>query len=139
MRRMPKRINDNKKKLMLSFNSRFKFFLTDVISLVCYSNFSDIFDVEWFIATLAPDVHILKEIPRRLRITREMLYSTRAPRRSEPEHYIRYILPLLRRKKVCVCARTCTHGPQICIVLSLRVLPSYLTPSACFDSFRQFV
>lgn len=63
------------------------------------SNFSDVFDVDWFIASLAPDVNILKEIPARLRITREMLYSTRAPRRSEPEYYTRYILPLLKRKK----------------------------------------
>lgn len=63
------------------------------------SNFSDVFDAEWFIASLAPDVHILKEIPARLRITKEMLYSTRAPRRSEPDYYIRYILPLLKRKK----------------------------------------
>ncbi|KAH7297481.1 hypothetical protein KP509_26G071200 [Ceratopteris richardii] len=63
------------------------------------SNFSDIFDVEWFTASLAPDVNILKEIPARSKIKREMLYSTRAPRRSEPEYYIRYILPLLKRKK----------------------------------------
>ncbi|KAI5063259.1 hypothetical protein GOP47_0022253 [Adiantum capillus-veneris] len=63
------------------------------------SNFSDVFDAEWFIASLAPDVRILKEIPARLRITREMLYSTRAPRRSEPNFYIRYVLPLLKRKR----------------------------------------
>ena len=73
-----------------------------MVFVLFYSNFSDIFDIEWFIATLAPDVQILKEVPSRLRITREMLYSTRAPRRSEPEHYIRSILPLLRRKNAFV-------------------------------------
>lgn len=63
------------------------------------SNFSDIFDVDWFIAALAPDVVIVKEVPAKLNIARELLYSTRAPRKSEPEYYLQNVLPLLQRKK----------------------------------------
>lgn len=63
------------------------------------SNFSDIFDLEWFIAALAPDLVIVKEVPAKLKIARELLYSTRAPRKCEPQYYIRNILPLLKRKK----------------------------------------
>lgn len=60
------------------------------------SNFSDIFDVDWFIGTLAPDVPIIKELPSRFK---GRPYSTRVPRKCIPDYFISKILPTLRKKK----------------------------------------
>eukprot|EP00249_Psilotum_nudum_P009158 c21743_g1_i2 orf=800-2347(-) len=63
------------------------------------SNFSDIFDVDWFIAALASDVVIVKELPRWLKVLERRLMSMRVPRKSTPEYYRRRVLPILKRKK----------------------------------------
>lgn len=63
------------------------------------SNFSDIFDVDWFISTLALDVPIIKELPSRLEIGEERIYSTRVPRKCTPEYFRDKVLPLLQKKK----------------------------------------
>eukprot|EP00250_Pteridium_aquilinum_P020995 c25006_g2_i1 orf=167-1915(+) len=60
------------------------------------SNFSDIFDVEWFISTLAKDVKIIKELPA---ILHKKVYSARVPRRCKPEYFLAKTLPILRKKK----------------------------------------
>ncbi|KAL4568254.1 hypothetical protein LXL04_023862 [Taraxacum kok-saghyz] len=63
------------------------------------SNFSDIFDVDWFITYLSKDVHVIKQLPT---IEGKPLrpYRTRVPRRCDPECYQSRVLPLLERKKV---------------------------------------
>ncbi|KAL4585093.1 hypothetical protein LXL04_009707 [Taraxacum kok-saghyz] len=63
------------------------------------SNFSDIFDVDWFITYLSKDVNVIKQLPT---IEGKPLhpYRTRVPRRCDPECYQARVLPLLERKKV---------------------------------------
>ncbi|KAH7291101.1 hypothetical protein KP509_29G000500 [Ceratopteris richardii] len=63
------------------------------------SNFSDIFDVEWFINTLSFDVKIVKELPTSFRITEDRIYSTRVPRKCKPDYFKDRVLPLLQRKR----------------------------------------
>ncbi|MCO5548509.1 hypothetical protein L7F22_001969 [Adiantum nelumboides] len=63
------------------------------------SNFSDIFDVEWFISTLASDVTIVKELLPSLGINKDKIYSMRVPRKCTPEYFKDRVLPLLQKKK----------------------------------------
>ncbi|KAJ7524809.1 hypothetical protein O6H91_17G023100 [Diphasiastrum complanatum] len=65
------------------------------------SNFSDIFDVNWFIKILAPDVVVIKQLP--LTISKAMtkrLVSMRVPRKCSPQYYKSKILPVLQKKQV---------------------------------------
>ncbi|KVH96557.1 GDP-fucose protein O-fucosyltransferase [Cynara cardunculus var. scolymus] len=63
------------------------------------SNFSDIFDVDWFISYLSKDVKIVKEVPM---IEGRSIhpYQMRIPRKCDPECYHSRALPLLEKKKV---------------------------------------
>ncbi|KAL3514855.1 hypothetical protein ACH5RR_027572 [Cinchona calisaya] len=62
------------------------------------SNFSEIFDVDWFISYLAKDVKIIKELP--LRRGRQWIpYSTRVPRKCNERCYITRVLPVLSKKQ----------------------------------------
>lgn len=65
------------------------------------SNFSDIFDVDWFINSVATDVKVIKELPQseRSHILKQMS-SMRVPRKVTPHYYLTRILPTLRRKHV---------------------------------------
>ena len=70
---------------------------------ICYcycSNFSDIFDVNWFISSLSSDVPIVKKLPLKPELSEERIYSTRVPRKCEAEYFKEKVLPLLQRKKV---------------------------------------
>ncbi|KAJ9560661.1 hypothetical protein OSB04_005821 [Centaurea solstitialis] len=63
------------------------------------SNFSDIFDVDWFISYLSKDVKIVKEVPM---IDGRSIhpYQMRIPRKCDPECYHSRALPILEKKKV---------------------------------------
>ncbi|XP_076920033.1 protein ROOT HAIR SPECIFIC 17-like [Bidens hawaiensis] len=63
------------------------------------SNFSDIFDVDWFMSYLSKDVSIVKELPM---IDGKIFqpYRTRVPRMCDLECYESRVLPLLVNKKV---------------------------------------
>ncbi|KAL7604932.1 hypothetical protein Lser_V15G17074 [Lactuca serriola] len=63
------------------------------------SNFSDIFDVDWFITYLSKDVNVVKQLPT---IDGKSLhpYRTRIPRRCDAECYESRVVPLLEKKKV---------------------------------------
>ncbi|XP_076957548.1 protein ROOT HAIR SPECIFIC 17-like [Bidens hawaiensis] len=63
------------------------------------SNFSDIFDVDWFMSYLSKDVSIVKELPM---IDGKIFqpYRTRVPRMCDLECYESRVLPLLEKKKV---------------------------------------
>ncbi|KAL1344007.1 hypothetical protein HN51_017929 [Arachis hypogaea] len=63
------------------------------------SNFSEIFDVEWFISFLSKDVKIIKELPAKVG-RRSSLYSMRVPRKCSERCYINRILPILQKKHV---------------------------------------
>ncbi|KAF5734907.1 hypothetical protein HS088_TW15G00404 [Tripterygium wilfordii] len=65
------------------------------------SDFVDIFDVDWFIASLAKDVTIVKRVPDKvMRSMDKPPYTMRVPRKSPPEYYIDQVLPVLLRRQV---------------------------------------
>ncbi|OIW07936.1 hypothetical protein TanjilG_20037 [Lupinus angustifolius] len=61
------------------------------------SNFSEIFDVDWFISYLSKDVKIIKQLPRKGGKTLSA-YSMRVPRKCNERCYINRILPVLMKK-----------------------------------------
>ncbi|KAG9141753.1 hypothetical protein Leryth_018128 [Lithospermum erythrorhizon] len=61
------------------------------------SNFSEIFDVDWFISSLEKDVTIIKELPATGGKTLTP-YSTRVPRKCNEQCYQDRVLPLLKKK-----------------------------------------
>ncbi|KAK9102963.1 hypothetical protein Sjap_020217 [Stephania japonica] len=65
------------------------------------SDFHDIFDVDWFISSLAKDVKVVKRVP--LKVARNMErppYTMRVPRKSTPIDYLDQVLPILLRRRV---------------------------------------
>ena len=65
------------------------------------SNFSEIFDVDWFISYLSKDVKIIKQLPRRGGKTLSP-YNMRVPRKCNERCYINRILPVLLKKHVSI-------------------------------------
>ncbi|KAF0894084.1 hypothetical protein E2562_033963 [Oryza meyeriana var. granulata] len=64
------------------------------------SDFSDIFDVDWFISYLSKDVTIVKSIPYEVMMSMDKLpWTMRAPRKSMPDFYIDEVLPILMRRR----------------------------------------
>lgn len=64
------------------------------------SDFSDIFDVDWFISYLSKDVTVVKRIPYEVMTSMDKLpWTMRAPRKSMPEFYIDEVLPILMRRR----------------------------------------
>ncbi|XP_068650340.1 O-fucosyltransferase 29-like [Aristolochia californica] len=65
------------------------------------SDFSNIFDVDWFILALSKDVTIVKRVPDKvMRSMEKPPYTMRVPRRSVPEYYLDQVLPILLRRTV---------------------------------------
>ncbi|KAG8368018.1 hypothetical protein BUALT_Bualt15G0001600 [Buddleja alternifolia] len=60
------------------------------------SNFSEIFDVDWFIKYLSRDVKIIKQLP----VKAGKVMTTRAPRKCNQKCYETRILPIFRKKHV---------------------------------------
>ncbi|KAM0844428.1 hypothetical protein ACQ4PT_057066 [Festuca glaucescens] len=64
------------------------------------SDFSDIFDVDWFISYLSKDVTVVKRIPYEVMTSMDKLpWTMRAPRKSMPEFYVDEVLPILMRRR----------------------------------------
>ncbi|KAM0925704.1 hypothetical protein ACQ4PT_004029 [Festuca glaucescens] len=64
------------------------------------SDFSDIFDVDWFISYLSRDVTVVKRIPYEVMTSMDKLpWTMRAPRKSMPEFYVDEVLPILMRRR----------------------------------------
>ncbi|OVA03190.1 GDP-fucose protein O-fucosyltransferase [Macleaya cordata] len=64
------------------------------------SDFLNIFDVNWFISSLAKDVTIVKRIPDKvMRSMEKPPYTMRVPRKSTPEYYLDQVLPILLRRR----------------------------------------
>lgn len=61
------------------------------------SNFSEIFDVDWFVSFLSKDVKVIKELPT---VRGKVLtpFTTRVPRKCTPKCYQNRILPLLVKR-----------------------------------------
>ncbi|XP_057978121.1 O-fucosyltransferase 29 [Malania oleifera] len=65
------------------------------------SDFFNIFDVNWFISSLAKDVTIVKRVPDKvMRSMEKPPYTMRVPRKSTPEYYLDQVLPILLRRRV---------------------------------------
>ncbi|XP_010264337.1 PREDICTED: uncharacterized protein At1g04910 isoform X2 [Nelumbo nucifera] len=63
------------------------------------SDFENIFDVDWFISSLAKDVTIVKRISDKvMRLMEKPPYTMRVPRKSTPEYYLDMVLPILKRR-----------------------------------------
>ncbi|KAK3132754.1 hypothetical protein QOZ80_6AG0527270 [Eleusine coracana subsp. coracana] len=63
------------------------------------SNFSEIFDIDWFISSLAKDVKIIKEPPAKGGKAMKP-YKMRVPRKCTPRCYLNRVLPALLKKHV---------------------------------------
>ena len=74
----------------LSSNS-FNFFMS--------SNFSEIFDIDWFISFLSKDVKIIKQLPKRGGRTWTP-YTMRVPRKCSERCYQNHVLPVLLKRHV---------------------------------------
>ncbi|XP_042506883.1 O-fucosyltransferase 16-like isoform X2 [Macadamia integrifolia] len=61
------------------------------------SNFSEIFDVDWFISSLSNDVKVIKQLPRR-RGRLWTPYTMRVPRKCTARCYQNRVLPVLLKK-----------------------------------------
>ncbi|KAL6506615.1 O-fucosyltransferase 16 [Orobanche hederae] len=61
------------------------------------SNFSEIFDVDWFMSYLEKDVKVIKELPRRRGQTWSP-YTMRVPRKCNEHCYISRLIPVLLKK-----------------------------------------
>ncbi|KAL9665623.1 hypothetical protein QQ045_021044 [Rhodiola kirilowii] len=65
------------------------------------SDFSQVFDVDWFISSLAKDVPVIKRVPNKvMKSMKKPPYSMRVPRKSSPEYYVDEVLPILLRRRV---------------------------------------
>ncbi|XP_022896635.1 O-fucosyltransferase 6-like isoform X2 [Olea europaea var. sylvestris] len=60
------------------------------------SNFSEIFDVDWFMTFLSKDVKIIKQLPESV----VKVITTRVPRKCTPKCYETRILPIFNKKHV---------------------------------------
>lgn len=61
----------------------------------------NIFDVNWFISSLAKDVTIVRKVPDKfMRSMEKPPYTMRVPRKSPPEYYLDQVLPILLRRHV---------------------------------------
>ncbi|KAG0490010.1 hypothetical protein HPP92_006873 [Vanilla planifolia] len=63
------------------------------------SDFSEIFDVDWFISFLSKDVKIVKQLPRIGKDIRGP-YTMRVPRKCNPRCYQTRVLPVILKKHV---------------------------------------
>ncbi|CAA6666747.1 unnamed protein product [Spirodela intermedia] len=64
------------------------------------SNFSDIFDVNWFIESLSKDVRIIKQLPRKSGKASLYPWTIRVPKKCTPRCYQNRVLPALLKKHV---------------------------------------
>uniref|UniRef100_A0A7N0RBU9 O-fucosyltransferase family protein n=1 Tax=Kalanchoe fedtschenkoi TaxID=63787 RepID=A0A7N0RBU9_KALFE len=65
------------------------------------SDFINIFDVDWFISSLAKDVPVVRRVPDDyMRSMEKPPYTMRVPRKSSPEYYLDEVLPILLRRHV---------------------------------------
>ncbi|RZC48573.1 hypothetical protein C5167_016994 [Papaver somniferum] len=63
------------------------------------SNFTEIFDVEWFIRSLSKDVKIIKQVPKKGGKVMTP-YTMRVPRKCTVKCYLSRVLPVLLKKHV---------------------------------------
>lgn len=83
--------------------------------LFLFSNFSEIFDVEWFISHLSRDVKVIKELPRKggkIWIP----YNMRVPRKCNERCYQIRVLPVLLKKHVSYYLKVISSAVLHCVL-----------------------
>lgn len=68
--------------------------------MLCCSNFTEIFDVDWFIKSLSKDVKIVKELPQKGGRPIWDPCKMRVPRKCNRRCYESRVLPVLKKKHV---------------------------------------
>lgn len=65
------------------------------------SNFSELFDADWFITFLRNDIRVIKQLPH---MGEKFVtpYTLRVPRKCTPKCYEDRVLPVLVKKRVSV-------------------------------------
>ncbi|KAL8092169.1 protein ROOT HAIR SPECIFIC 17 [Apium graveolens] len=63
------------------------------------SNFSEIFNIDWFISYLSKDVKIIKQLPERKGNVMTP-HNMRVPRKCDPTCYVNRVSPVLKKKNV---------------------------------------
>lgn len=71
----------------------------NLLSFSPCSDFSEIFDVDWFISFLSKDVKIIKQLPRKGGKTWTP-HSMRVPRKCSERCYNNRVLPVLLKRHV---------------------------------------
>ncbi|KAJ6840411.1 uncharacterized protein M6B38_309475 [Iris pallida] len=64
------------------------------------SDFTEIFDADWFISSLSKDVKTIKELPKKGGKVIRAPYNMRVPRKCTPRCYMNRVLPVLLKKHV---------------------------------------
>lgn len=84
-----------------AYHSQCFMLVCDAMSCFTFcSNFSEIFDVNWFTSYLSNDVKIIKQLPSSKGRKALSAYSMRVPRKCNERCYISRILPVLVKKRV---------------------------------------
>ncbi|XP_041996912.1 protein ROOT HAIR SPECIFIC 17-like isoform X2 [Salvia splendens] len=86
------------------------------------SNFSEIFNVGWFIKYLAKDVKIVAQLPE----TAGRIITTRSPRKCNKKCYETRIVPIYQRKRVGVCFFTMFTSFSVSISQRLKSVDKML-------------
>lgn len=111
------------------------------------SNFSEIFDVNWFTSYLSNDVKIIKQLPSSKGRKALSAYNMRVPRKCNERCYINRILPILVKKRVSFLFHKCATGAYCAVQLMILrsafiyqfdcylLLGRYITVVGNFNSF----
>lgn len=86
------------------------------------SNFSEIFDVDWFISYLSKDVKIIKQLPRGSGRKALSPYRMGVPRKCSERCYINRILPVLLKKRVSFSFLKTTTSTTVLLLLLMCVV-----------------
>lgn len=75
-----------------------------MIPMMCLnvsSNFSEIFNIDWFITYLSKDVKIIKQLPESEGNVATP-HNMRVPRKCDPTCYVNRVSPVLKKKHVSI-------------------------------------
>lgn len=114
-----------------------------IVPCFCHSNFSDIFDINWFIESVASDINVIKEPSPILEPLAEQLRrGLRVPRKANATYYLNKILPLLKKRHVplfpllSVCSFVhCTLSTTLVGILGAYHQRTYISLLLCLCSY----
>lgn len=86
-------------KIKVTSASSYPHYIIEMCLLFLNSNFSEIFDVDWFVSFLSKDVKIIHQLPKRGGKTWNT-HSMRVPRKCSERCYQTRVLPVLLKRHV---------------------------------------